>query len=75
MLGHDLFAHDVKLGLKEGNDCHATLTGSIFSLFIKFLMIIYVRGLIFQAITHDADTNDMLVDYLDLSQEDPVSIE
>ena len=43
--GHDLFAHEVKFGLSNGNDSHATMIGSIFSLIIKVLMLYYIRNL------------------------------
>ena len=46
ILGHDLFSHDVKFGLQSGDDCHATITGSVFSIIIKILMITYIRVII-----------------------------
>ena len=67
-----MFAHEVKFGLSKGNDSHATMIGSIFSLFIKGLMLFYIHNLFLKGWNHSADSNDSIADYVDLESKLPV---
>ena len=71
---HDLFAHEVKFNLNDGNEAHPTTIGSLFSISIKLLIVYYIYHLLYPAFTHDSDSQSSYTDSLDLSKQKPVNL-